>query len=206
MHLHISDQLVLRDVAGDPADIRSADPLAKQKTQISVAERLGRHFLWTVEAGVIGREENGSRNLVGRESSAVCAMKYGADGVWMLYLPSGEQPAQRLLHRDDPGRSVAETNCARRQIDLVPIQRHELLDRHSHQKPDHDQARVIRRCRDECGYFRIRQLSRRRLGGGKSGKIGGREQRGTRSPQAPPKPETMHIEQRVKAVPAPGLR
>ena len=94
MHLHIGDQLVLRDVAGDPANIRSADPLAKQEAQISVAKRLGRHFLWTVEAGVIGREENGSRNLVGRESSAVCAMKYLRR--WSLDVVLVERQAARV--------------------------------------------------------------------------------------------------------------
>src|SRR5260221_5020952 len=54
MDLHIGDQIAVRDAAGHAGYIRRPYPLAQQKAQPGVAERVGRHLLRAIEPGIMG--------------------------------------------------------------------------------------------------------------------------------------------------------
>ena len=64
MALHVSNEVVLRDMADDPAKVCRTNSLAKKKTEISIAEHLRRDFVGAIEPGVVCRIEDEPPDLL----------------------------------------------------------------------------------------------------------------------------------------------
>jgi hypothetical protein len=64
--LHMRDEVVLRDMADNAAEIRGADSLSKEKTEIGIAEHVWGDFVGEIERGIVCRVEDEPSDLLNR--------------------------------------------------------------------------------------------------------------------------------------------
>src|SRR5215469_3346225 len=99
MALHVGDELVLRDIADDSAEIRRANSLSKEKTEISVAEHVRSDFVGAIEPSVVRRVENQPSDLLDRKAAALAIMKNSSGSV-RSPVRSSDDHIQRFLQGD----------------------------------------------------------------------------------------------------------
>ena len=97
MALHVGDEVVMRDMADNAADIRRANALAEEETEIGIAEHFRSYFVRTIDPGIVCRVEDEPSDLVDRKAPAMAIMKNGSGPIRLLARPSDNHTAQRFL-------------------------------------------------------------------------------------------------------------